>query len=856
MRLGLAECKLPTMDADPTIFDKPHHEALELLALRALSTGRAQAAFEFADRRCRITPSPTAPCYLLRAEASHRMGETAAAISDLELALEISPQDHLANRRMLAWADGPRKLAAADAILVGDRDNGALRTALDLLQRHGRRAFASVVVLEDMVQGWAAWTHDGPIQLSLTNSVTSVRWLIEPDPFHPLSGPDIRATEIKVPRPQSGEGQSILLTVADQNFFSVWIPAREVFSAGQISGGPDSTNRRITVIVPVYSGYETTKSCIESLLEALRPNARARTLLVDDATPDERIRRYLAYASQTPGVSLLTNPTNMGFVGAVNRALGHVKDGDVVLLNSDTLVPPRFLERLAAAASSAPDIGTVTPFSNNGEFMSLPSPNEVNRPGSLEEVVAIDDIAARVNRGGIVDVPTGIGFCLYITRKCLDRISRLSVRFHRGYLEDVDFCLRARELGMRAVCATNVYVGHAGSRSFLDEKRSLVARNFKVLEKSFPRYASECLAFVATDPLRSRRAAIEQEIPPRQSAVLLVAGNGALAAVARERARYLVSKGACVLICEIRQGPEGPEASLSDSTGEAPQSVQFRLTAAGERDRLLAFIRRAKPLGIEFIGSAGVPVDLAESLCKLWIAYDFFVADAGLLGANREPSALATRLRLGALEQSGAGAPGHLPVSQQTWTRLLKGAQQILVPCQQAEAFARRLLSNKDAPRLKRVPLYDKAPQTSPIDGSDRLGIVPSRTSAYELRLMREIALFMRRAHPRTSIVVLGETLDDLGLMRFENVFVSGAVDAADLGRLVRQYRLNRIVAGFGPPLFGHPIIEAAMRCGLATAYVDWSLGDCAARNNDLAIDPSLSCRDVAAVLGRWIAEQ
>ena len=114
----------------------------------------------------------------------------------------------------------------------------------------------------------------------------------------------------------------------------------------------------------------------------------------------------------------------------------------------------------------------------------------------------------------------------------------------------------------------------------------------------------------------------------------------------------------------------------------------------------------------------------------------------------------------------------------------------------------------------------------------------------------------MRRAHPRTSVVVLGETLDDTGLMRFGNVFVSGPVGVADLARLIRQYRLNRIFAGFGPPLFGHPVIDAAMNCGLPVAYVDWSFGDCTARSSDLPIDASLSCRDIATVLGRWIAEQ
>ena len=159
------------MQGDPTIFDEPHHHALELLATRALASGDAETAFVLADRRCRIKPAPTAHCLVLRAEASYRMGATAAAISDLDLALEISPADVVINRRMLAWSRGKRRRAAAAAILAADHDIVALRSALSLMRsdgpRHGGRggarsrrsalegrpsAWASIAVLDNAIQ--------------------------------------------------------------------------------------------------------------------------------------------------------------------------------------------------------------------------------------------------------------------------------------------------------------------------------------------------------------------------------------------------------------------------------------------------------------------------------------------------------------------------------------------------------------------------------------------------------------------------------------------------------------------------------------------------------------------------------
>ena len=130
--------------------------------------------------------------------------------------------------------------------------------------------------------------------------------------------------------------------------------------------------------------------------------------------------------------------------------------------------------------------------SNNGEFTSFPIPNAQNQLPSLEEIAAIDCVAADVNAGRIVDIPNGIGFCLYVTRACLNAVGFLSSDYHRGYLEDVDFCLRARELGFRNICAPSVFVGHVGSRSFGKEKRSLVVRNLAIADRKFPEYRAEC----------------------------------------------------------------------------------------------------------------------------------------------------------------------------------------------------------------------------------------------------------------------------------------------------------------------------------------------------------------------------
>ncbi len=294
------------------------------------------------------------------------------------------------------------------------------------------------------------------------------------------------------------------------------------------------------------------------------------------------LRRHLNELAAANTIDLLVNPVNLGFVGTINRALKEIPTGDVVLLNSDTIVAPGFVDRLAAAARSAPNIGTVTPFSNNGDIFSFPTPNDVNPMPSYEEMLAIDRVASVANAGDAIDVPSGIGFCLYITRDCLDSVGELSENFERGYLEDVDLCLRARAKGFRNVCAPSVYVGHHGSKSFQHEKRSLVLRNLGVLDQQFPSHRNECRAFETADPLRPARAALERALPwPAEPSVLILGNQRTCPAVTEERARHLRLHGERAILL-LR---EHDILHLKAVDGTTPQAVYLSLgTEAGIAD--------------------------------------------------------------------------------------------------------------------------------------------------------------------------------------------------------------------------------------------------------------------------------
>ncbi len=576
-----------------------HREALALLASEHLGRGEYAAAFRFADRRCRLL-KPDARDYLLRSEASRRAGHENFAAQDLARAFEIDPTDRFVASLVMAWGPAEQKLAVARKIVddaFSEREN--LRRALALLFENDAKLLFRLGRTGESLRGWAAWAGTGRLSLRVEDGETQVVELA-PDPRHRLAGANRRCADIEV---QYDKGDvrrlAFLLDGVEVKGFlpppaprpheqAVRRPTTDLESSapgssplhlkrGRLSGAnaasspsqdgrhatpfgscegfanrgePRLARNTVNIIAPVYEDYEATRACFEALF-AEGSEIATRLIVVDDASPNPRLRAWLDLQTTARDFTLIRNAGNLGFAASVNKALELCPGGDVLLLNADTLPSPRCVERLAAIARSAPGIGTVTPLSNNGEFTSFPEPHAVNPLGGPDEVARLDALARRANGEATVELPNGIGFCLYITRECLDAVGPLPEIYARGYYEDVEFCLRAREKGFRNVCAAGVYVGHAGARSFGEEKRRLVMRNLATLERRFPGYSLECAAFLRADPLAPYRGAIEALAPVEGEAVLLVCNEGPSGLLAREELfRERPSFEPARLICE------------------------------------------------------------------------------------------------------------------------------------------------------------------------------------------------------------------------------------------------------------------------------------------------------------------
>ena len=608
------------MNDDFSLDPARHAGDLAVGAARALRAGDIHRAYTLADRRCRIRPPPDANDFLLRAAARRAMGDAEGAQKDIQIAAEIEPENPIAMRWLLNAAKTTDRRRAALKILQGESDHRLLSEAVSILAASGAPAVGCFTAGFGSIEGWIAWRGDTALEFTVRcdDATQAVRLL--PERGHPLMSVLGNAASWTAPWPSAAS--SAFFEGFDQTAVIVGtVLSRTIPSSRPVRRRPTIAYAKpttVTIVLPVYEDVDSTRLCLETLLADVPGHVTRTIVAIDDASPNPAISALLDTLAAAGEIVLLRNPTNLGFARSVNRALETIPAGDVLLLNADTVLPPGFLDRLVRAAYGAADIGSVTPLSNNGENTSLPRRFVENALPLLSEIRAIDAIAAEVNRGVVVDLPNGTGFCLYLRRDCLDGIGPLGTQFGRGYLEDVDFCLRASLAGFRNVCAADVYVGHAGTRSFGESKRALVVRNLRTIEAQYPGYERACAAFFTADPLAPMRAAIDARMLLRGGPYHLVVFGAAVdAEVIETHAAACRQVWPFVLVARAAMRAGRTELTIREAAGGFPQDLCLGAPNGSATKRLTALLAPYPIASIEVPDAASLPASVLQALERL-----------------------------------------------------------------------------------------------------------------------------------------------------------------------------------------------------------------------------------------------
>ena len=554
----------------------------------------------------------------------------------------------------------------------------------------------------------------------------------------------------------------------------------------------------VDVIVPVYKGLADTRRCIESVL-ASDCRTPWRLILINDASPEPEITQYLREVAPTDErITLLENEANLGFVGTVNRGMALSADNDVLLLNSDTEVANDWLDRIRAAAYGDQRVASVTPFSNNATICSYPRFCQDNDLPDGWDTARLDALFARTNPGQVVDVPTGVGFCMYIRRAALAEVGLFDVEnFGKGYGEENDFCIRAARAGWRNLHLLDTFVRHFGGVSFGDSKSPRERAAMDTLRRLHPRYEAEVLAFVRDDPARLARTMVDlarilDGSRPVILAVLHDRQGGTerhvheLAALLHDRAQFVV----------LRPLP-GQRVSLRlPDPGDAFELV---FSLADEYDAVLALLRQLGVCHVHYHHLLGHGKPVMQLPQRLGVGYDFTAHDYFSICPqisltrrdNRYCGEEGVQQCNDCLVQSPA--PGGLDIL--SWrarhTEFLNGARFVMGP---ARDVLLRLASHGPGAALRLVPHTDidpaaplPAPNPAPLAGDRPLKIVVigALSTIKGADLLEDVAIAARRQGAPVEFHLIGYGYRALKTQPHAHLTVHGRYDEKDLPDLL-----------------------------------------------------------------------
>ena len=260
------------------------------------------------------------------------------------------------------------------------------------------------------------------------------------------------------------------------------------------------------IVIPIFNAYDHLGLCLAALQRNTPDNAEV--VLIDDASTDIRIRPMLNAWRENSGLNcqIVHSEQNQGFVATANMGMA-LAEHDVVLLNSDTEVTEGWLQRLQACLQSDSSIATATPWSNNGEIVSIPVFCQSNPPPPDPQAVAKS--IASTGQAGYPQMPTAVGFCMAISQLALEKIGGFDeATFGLGYGEENDFCQRAEQAGMKNVLCDDAYVVHHGGASFSPLGLKPDENSMQRLLNKHPNYQKTVSDFISADPFRARREEI------------------------------------------------------------------------------------------------------------------------------------------------------------------------------------------------------------------------------------------------------------------------------------------------------------------------------------------------------------
>lgn len=580
---------------------------------------------------------------------------------------------------------------------------------------------------------------------------------------------------------------------------------------------PPSSNYsdlQIDVIIPVYKGYDDTINCIYSILLS---NCKIgfEIIVIDDCSPDQKLSDALVDLSNLGLIELIKNNENLGFVKSVNKGMNIHPDRDILLLNSDTEVYNDWLIRIHDQAYNN-NADTVTPLSNNATICSYPKWLADNMRKMEIEYYELDLLAKKINNKSFVEIPTGVGFCMYIKRIVLDRLGYFNEsEFGKGYGEENDFCMRVLKEGGKNILALDTFVRHTGEVSFEETSTIQKKKGMESLLRIYPNYNKLVRKHIDEDPSLYYRQLLDlsrisnPELIKENIIIITHNWGGGIERYLRDRRELQSSKRIDFLIVTSLENGTGGWRVNSLDTIDVPNLNSFNFEDKLENWRKWIYLFNISKVEIHSLGGWGHnAVTLIPQWCNsLNLPYEFMVHDymslcpmAHLIdpqGNFCNLIGLSCNLCI-----KKVNYPGNISQWRKNYHALLKGSQKVSAPSHDTAKRIKQVFSDieiKVQPHRENTNAF-ATPLSKKYNKGEilRIGIIGAIGPHKGSEVIYDCASYASEKKLPVKFVIIGFT-NIIKLNQLPNVEITGSYKDHEVYKLIKDKRLH---AAFIPSIW------------------------------------------------------
>ena len=256
---------------------------------------------------------------------------------------------------------------------------------------------------------------------------------------------------------------------------------------------------RTAVVILNWNTEGYLRAFLPPLLASCPPGAEV--IVADNGSADGSLELL---HTEFPQVRTIPFGENLGFTGGYNRALAQVQAEYFVLLNSDILVTPGWLEPLVAYLDAHPECGVCGPKlhalvpSEGGGYDKLDRFEYAGAAGGRLDRFGFPFCRGRVMQrveqdAGQYDTPRDVlwitGACLVTRSSLWKELGGLDDRFF-AHMEEIDYCWRAALRGHSVTVVPESVVWHLGGGTLRPDSPFKLELNYRnnllMLENNLP----------------------------------------------------------------------------------------------------------------------------------------------------------------------------------------------------------------------------------------------------------------------------------------------------------------------------------------------------------------------------------